>query len=133
MEDVKIKTGFGGLRKSVRLEYWFGRIYSEDDELTWARECSACADSYSRFAVADPQFDHLRICGLPEGTHGMLRAVAGEEVGGKLKLTLDRAQEPSIVVDRSRGEKLVVNLNIDFPRVPCYCEWRFVPPERNTR
>ncbi|GAA6042893.1 hypothetical protein JCM8097_002756 [Rhodosporidiobolus ruineniae] len=28
--------------------------------------------------------------------------------------------EPSIVVDRSRGEKLVVNLNISFPRVPCY-------------
>jgi hypothetical protein len=31
-------------------------------------------------------------------------------------------QEPSIVVDKSRGEKLVVNLDIDFPRVPCYCE-----------
>ena len=31
-------------------------------------------------------------------------------------------QEPSIVVDRSRGEKLVVNLNVSFPRVPCYCE-----------
>ncbi|GAA5895627.1 hypothetical protein JCM8208_005284 [Rhodotorula glutinis] len=28
--------------------------------------------------------------------------------------------EPSIVVDQSRGEKLVVNLNISFPRVPCY-------------
>ncbi|KAL8279228.1 hypothetical protein RQP46_008265 [Phenoliferia psychrophenolica] len=28
--------------------------------------------------------------------------------------------EPSIVVDRSRGEKLVVNLNVSFPRVPCY-------------
>ncbi|KAK4046029.1 ER-derived vesicles protein erv46 [Microbotryomycetes sp. JL201] len=28
--------------------------------------------------------------------------------------------EPSIVVDKSRGEKLVVNLDIDFPRVPCY-------------
>ncbi|SGY84777.1 BQ5605_C009g05719 [Microbotryum silenes-dioicae] len=28
--------------------------------------------------------------------------------------------EPSVVVDKSRGEKLVVNLDIDFPRVPCY-------------
>lgn len=24
------------------------------------------------------------------------------------------------MVDKSRGEKLVVNLNITFPRVPCY-------------
>ena len=24
------------------------------------------------------------------------------------------------MVDQSRGEKLVVNLNISFPRVPCY-------------
>lgn len=35
-------------------------------------------------------------------------------------------QEPSIVVDKSRGEKLVVNLNITFPRVPCYRA--FLPP-----
>ncbi|GAA6003348.1 retrograde cargo receptor ERV46 [Rhodotorula paludigena] len=28
--------------------------------------------------------------------------------------------EPSIVVDQTRGDKLVVNLNISFPRVPCY-------------
>lgn len=28
--------------------------------------------------------------------------------------------EPSILVDKSRGEKLVVNINITFPRVPCY-------------
>ncbi|TEB18404.1 Sec1-domain-containing protein [Coprinellus micaceus] len=28
--------------------------------------------------------------------------------------------DTSIVVDRSRGEKLTVNLNITFPRVPCY-------------
>jgi len=27
---------------------------------------------------------------------------------------------PSILVDKSRGEKLVVNMNITFPRVPCY-------------
>jgi len=27
---------------------------------------------------------------------------------------------PSLVVDKSRGEKLVVNLNVTFPRVPCY-------------
>lgn len=24
------------------------------------------------------------------------------------------------MVDKSRGEKLVVNLNVSFPRVPCY-------------
>ncbi|KAI0690453.1 Sec1-like protein [Cerioporus squamosus] len=28
--------------------------------------------------------------------------------------------DTSIVVDRSRGEKLTVNMNITFPRVPCY-------------
>ncbi|KAF5360754.1 hypothetical protein D9756_004714 [Leucocoprinus leucothites] len=28
--------------------------------------------------------------------------------------------ETSIVVDKSRGEKLTVNLNITFPRVPCF-------------
>lgn len=28
--------------------------------------------------------------------------------------------EPSIIVDRSRGEKLVVDMDIFFPRVPCY-------------
>ncbi|GAA5883188.1 hypothetical protein JCM3774_002413 [Rhodotorula dairenensis] len=28
--------------------------------------------------------------------------------------------EPSVLVDRTRGEKLVVNLDITFPRVPCY-------------
>lgn len=27
---------------------------------------------------------------------------------------------PTQVVDKSRGEKLVVNMNITFPRVPCY-------------
>lgn len=26
------------------------------------------------------------------------------------------------MVDKSRGEKLVVNIDIDFPRVPCYSE-----------
>jgi hypothetical protein len=30
--------------------------------------------------------------------------------------------EPSIIVDRSRGEKLVVDMDIFFPRVPCYRE-----------
>ncbi|KIL67798.1 hypothetical protein M378DRAFT_121901 [Amanita muscaria Koide BX008] len=30
------------------------------------------------------------------------------------------AVDTSIVVDRSRGEKLTVNFNITFPRVPCY-------------
>ncbi|KAN0060602.1 ER-derived vesicles protein erv46 [Thecaphora frezii] len=28
--------------------------------------------------------------------------------------------KPSLEVDRSRGEKLTVNMNITFPRVPCY-------------
>jgi hypothetical protein len=52
-----------------------------------------------------------------------------EEGRRTLKLSLTaRTQEPSIVVDRSRGEKLVVNLNIDFPRVPCYRELRIVSP-----
>jgi len=30
--------------------------------------------------------------------------------------------ETSIVVDKSRGEKLTVNLNVTFPRVPCFCK-----------
>jgi hypothetical protein len=30
--------------------------------------------------------------------------------------------DTSIVVDKSRGEKLTVNLNVTFPRVPCYRE-----------
>lgn len=28
--------------------------------------------------------------------------------------------QPSILVDKSRGEKLLVHMNITFPRVPCY-------------
>lgn len=28
--------------------------------------------------------------------------------------------EPSITVDRSRGEKLSIEVDITFPRVPCY-------------
>ena len=28
--------------------------------------------------------------------------------------------DTSIVVDKSRGEKLTLNLNVTFPRVPCY-------------
>lgn len=30
--------------------------------------------------------------------------------------------DTSIVVDRSRGQKLSVKLNVTFPHVPCYCE-----------
>jgi endoplasmic reticulum-Golgi intermediate compartment protein 3 len=30
--------------------------------------------------------------------------------------------DTSVVVDRSRGEKLTVHLNVTFPRVPCYRE-----------
>lgn len=28
--------------------------------------------------------------------------------------------EPSITVDRSRGEKLSIEMDLTFPRVPCY-------------
>jgi hypothetical protein len=31
--------------------------------------------------------------------------------------------EPSILVDRSRGEKLVIEMDISFPRVPCYRQY----------
>ena len=34
--------------------------------------------------------------------------------------------EPSIVVDRSRGEKLVIEMDITFPKVPCYREWLYI-------
>lgn len=34
--------------------------------------------------------------------------------------------DTSIVVDRSRGQKLSVRLNVTFPHVPCYCE-RYFP------
>ena len=30
--------------------------------------------------------------------------------------------DTSLVVDKSRGEKLTVKMNITFPRVPCYCQ-----------
>jgi hypothetical protein len=30
--------------------------------------------------------------------------------------------DTSIVVDKSRGEKLTVKMNVTFPRVPCYRE-----------
>jgi endoplasmic reticulum-Golgi intermediate compartment protein 3 len=30
--------------------------------------------------------------------------------------------DTSVVVDRSRGERLTVHLNMTFPRLPCYCE-----------
>ena len=28
--------------------------------------------------------------------------------------------DTSVIVDRSRGEKLIVTMNITFPQVPCY-------------
>lgn len=31
--------------------------------------------------------------------------------------------DTSILVDKSRGEKLNVRMNVTFPRVPCYCEY----------
>lgn len=35
-------------------------------------------------------------------------------------------EHTSLVVDKSRGEKLTIGMNITFPRVPCYreCLWR---------
>lgn len=29
--------------------------------------------------------------------------------------------DTSMIVDKSRGEKLTVNLNVTFPKIPCYC------------
>lgn len=29
--------------------------------------------------------------------------------------------DTSIVVDKSRGERLTMRMNVTFPRVPCYC------------
>lgn len=77
MEDVKIKTGFGGLRESL-LRRWVEPLGGRT-ELTWARECAAYAYSHSRIPLADPQSDHLRVCRLPEGAHGTLRGVGGGE------------------------------------------------------
>ena len=31
--------------------------------------------------------------------------------------------DTNIIVDRSRGERLTVRLNVTFPRVPCYREF----------
>jgi hypothetical protein len=38
--------------------------------------------------------------------------------------------DTSVVVDRSRGEKLTVHLNVTYPRVPCYraCTFYQSPP-----
>ncbi|GAA5938031.1 retrograde cargo receptor ERV46 [Sporobolomyces koalae] len=66
MEDVKIKTGFGGMLTLVSLSLIL---------------------ALTLYEFVDYRRVHM---------------------------------EPSIVVDRSRGEKLVVNLNVTFPRVPCY-------------
>lgn len=32
-------------------------------------------------------------------------------------------EETQLVVDKNRGERLTIHLNITFPRVPCYREW----------
>ncbi|KAH9980329.1 Sec1-like protein [Lactifluus volemus] len=36
--------------------------------------------------------------------------------------------DTAVTVDRSRGERLTVHLNMTFPRVPCYCEPHCAPP-----
>lgn len=66
MEDVKIKTGFGGLLTLASAVIILTLVWVE---------------------YADYQQVHIH---------------------------------PSIVVDKSRGEKLIVDLNMTFPRVPCY-------------
>ena len=38
--------------------------------------------------------------------------------------------DTSLVVDKSRGEKLTVNMNVTFPRVPCYRKSSFVHQPR---
>ncbi|KAK4698971.1 endoplasmic reticulum-Golgi intermediate compartment protein 3, partial [Phenoliferia sp. Uapishka_3] len=73
MEDVKVKTGFGGLLTLMSLSLIL---------------------SLTIYEFVDYRKVHM---------------------------------EPSIVVDRSRGEKLVVNLDVSFPRVPCYRE-QHAPP-----
>jgi len=30
--------------------------------------------------------------------------------------------KPQLVVDKSRKERLEININITFPHVPCYCK-----------
>ena len=39
--------------------------------------------------------------------------------------------EPSIIVDRSRGEKLVIEMDVTFPRVPCYRKLSWTIGTRN--
>lgn len=38
--------------------------------------------------------------------------------------------DTSIVVDKSRGEKLTAKMNVTFPRVPCYRECYFCIRDR---
>lgn len=37
--------------------------------------------------------------------------------------------EPAIMVDRTRGEKMIVDIDITFPRVPCYCAYSAIVTE----
>lgn len=32
-------------------------------------------------------------------------------------------EDTQLVVDKSRGERLTIHMNMTFPRVPCYCTW----------
>lgn len=34
-------------------------------------------------------------------------------------------EHTTLVVDKSRGEKLTISLNVTFPRVPCYCQYTY--------
>ncbi|KAK4046515.1 ER-derived vesicles protein erv46 [Microbotryomycetes sp. JL221] len=94
MDDVKVKTGFGGLLTLVSLSLILSlTLYEFIDyrRVHWVRREEAPRSTFSSMLV--PAHD-----------------IHASNV----------QQEPSIIVDKSRGEKLVVNLDIDFPRVPCY-------------
>lgn len=81
---------------------------------------------------------HMVSFSFPRLSHVSARShrlsTGGEICRGRWRRTLlthdDVLQEPSVLVDRTRGEKLVVNLDITFPRVPCYRESDSFPSSR---
>lgn len=100
LDDVKIKTGFGGMRMlHFRLVYYHVRMQVlADTEVHAVTLISLCLIlSLTLVEFLDYRAVHLK---------------------------------PSILVDKSRGEKLVVDLNITFPRVPCYRAFPLACPSR---
>ena len=43
----------------------------------------------------------------------------------ELNYYLTKDVQPELFVDTTRGQKLRINIDIDFPKVPCACEWIF--------